>query len=312
MKSYRLLATLAAISGCLLALPAKADLLLVSDVVFDQLAANAAASIPAGTQGWDDDLVFIPAQTDSDEQIANDDSAVNAWANLWYWGDWSARAESWGNSGGSYGADAFASLGKATAEFHRLVSITNNSTGALDYSLDFLINGGSLFAGVLTSADQTYSQDNPGYPLASYSLSISRGATTLFTSAASLDSNGLLTTSGTTLDGGVDGASWFGFLYNWQATYLSLGLGTLDQGESMDIHIDLVVSAYADCIANYAPWCEASVYFSDPGGISGSPIAITSGPASNNTNVPEPGTLSLLALGLTGFALRARRNRRRG
>lgn len=304
MKSYRLLATLAVISGCLLALPAKAGLITVSGSV----------SNPGGSQSYGpvSDGGFVDGQAKVD---------VPDWGGNPVW-EWQGRASSWGNESGAYGAQVQANSGAATAEYHRLISVTNNLQGIVSYSLDFLLYAGGLDVGI------TYA-DVPGYASASYSLSISRGATTLFSSAVSLNSNGDLTTSGTQPLGGFlmdkDNGFWGGsyesaYSYWWDNTYVDdLYLGTLGQGESMDIHIDLVVSTFTNTGPCY--WevmCSmAEVNFNDPGEISETtqpplPITITSGPASNNNNVPEPGTLSLLALGLTGFALRARRNRRRG
>ncbi|MDR1996281.1 PEP-CTERM sorting domain-containing protein [Azonexus sp.] len=281
MKSYRLLVTLAAISGCLLALPAKADLLTVSGSV----------SNDGETQ------IYGPL---SDSNVVSDSASTS-------WGS----ASSWGDASGTYGASVFGASvpwgaysmgggeGAATAEFHWLTSVTNNSLDALSYSLDFLVYGGQLMGGGF------------GVGSASYSLSISRGATTLFTSAVSLDSQNVLTTSSTLLLGELLSYS----TYSWDDTNLTLDLGMLGQGESMDIHIDLVVSVSSNmtgCIPGDIPCVVVGASFGDPSRISGSPITITSGPASSNNNVPEPGTLSLLALGLTGFALRARRNRSRG
>lgn len=314
MKSYRLLATLAAISGCLLALPAKAGLITVSGSV----------SNPGGSQSYG------PV---SDGGFISDGVMINEWNySEDIEGYWRGNASSWGNESGAYGAEVSANSGTATAKYHRLITINNNSTGAADYSLEFLVYGSSLsathldFSGYDHGSIQDYYLslvDPEGYAKASYSLSISRGATTLFTSMVELDSKGVLNTDGMLLGGTLSHLPDMRatiYSYDWDDTLLNLYLGELGSGESMDIHIDLIVSAFSNTGVCHNPveliCTGARVGFSDPGEISETtqpplPITITSGPASNNNNVPEPGTLSLLALGLTGFALRARRNRRR-
>ena len=292
-------ANLIALSG-MLALPAQATL------VVNVLTATASTRVNALVP-----LVNGP-QTDSNyisqyASVFNDNS--------------SASASAWGNSLGTYrasgeGMGVFESVGR----FQRDVSLTNNNAFATDYSLNFFIYYGSMSAS---------SNGASGSGFGSYDLSIKQNnSSTLFASGAKIESDGTLTTTGTTLSGAFQN----GGSYSWGGTYVTLNLGSLAVGASTSINFDLVSTAFGNfgfdgtgnnngdggygCygseltrqVSDTSPTaCTGSVYASlgDPNDFFDNPgepsqFVLTERPTGNQ--VPLPGSLPLLGLGLAVLA----------
>lgn len=233
----------------------------------------------------------------------------------------STSASAWGNSYGTYRAGADGSgVFNSTGRFQREMQLTNNNGYSTDYSLNFFIYYGNMSA-------SNNSATGSGY--GSYDLSIKQGSSTLFASGATLQSDGTLTISGTELDNAFHSGNY----YSWGGTYVTLNLGTLADGASTTINFDLVSTAfgnfgfdglggsngyggYGGCyggyggielrsIEGYGGGCTGSVYASlgDPSDFAengqGQPsVTVQERPANQ---VPLPGTLPLLALGLAGL-----------
>lgn len=230
-------------------------------------------------------------------------------------GQSSAYSDAFGYAVGPYRASASGSgVFDSTGRFIRTWDITNDSGVAQNYSFNFFIYYGGM------SAD-TNGAGGHGY--AEYAATIIQdGTTSLFSSSAKITSDGVLTTTGTILDG----ASQFGSSYRWGGTYFTVNLGTLAADESTTVVYDLVSHAFGnygfvDCgygdgygdgdvraasVSNTQ--CSGSSYSSlgDPDDLNNTPIP---GIGVFPNAVPEPGVLGLLGLG--GFALFGLRHRRR-
>lgn len=244
-----------------------------------------------------------------------------------------ASAYAWGNDHGTYRADASGQgTFDSTAVFHRTLQVINGNAAATQYSLNFFIYYGYLsienWAGV------------SGSGATGYDLSIKRnGSTSLFGSSAHLDSSGNLTVNNA-LNGAQLYSSGSGYSYNWNGTYVTLDLGVLGAGESMNIDFDLVTTAngnYAvqgyscgyygeyggempsvmsDAYGDYGGTCyqtgRVNGALGDPADLSstlppGGVNFVVSGTPLNQ--VPAPGSLSLLGVGLGAMALARRRRR---
>ena len=242
----------------------------------------------------------------------------------------SAGGSAWGNDYGTYraganGSGVFSSLG----HFHRTVNLSNDNGVSTDYSLNFFIYYGSISA-----------QNNraTGSGSGSYNLSIKQNnVNTLFASGATVNRNsaiGTLTQTGTVLNGAAFSNNPSGASYNWGGTYVTLNLGTVAAGNSTSIDFDLVSTAfgnfafdgtgfggYGGCFGEFAPAAAVAVAaVAGPGGCTGSVNAglgdpndfagnpgvanqfVVTGRPTNPNQVPLPGTLALLALGLLGLA----------
>lgn len=241
----------------------------------------------------------------------------------------SAYSSAWGNSYGTYRASAsgggtFDSQGK----FNRALTVENTSAFATQYSLNVFIYYGGLgisnYAGV------------SGSGWTSYDLDITKGSTNLFDSYAKLDSTGVLTQTGTVLNGAYVSMGSSYSQYYWNGTNLTLDLGSLGAGQSMTINFDLVTTAHGDFGVNsyscggygdyggdmpatlsvagdgdgyggYGGTCydTASVYGSlgDPSDPYNFPdkVGFMNITGQQVSQVPLPGTLSLIGLGLLGL-----------
>jgi hypothetical protein len=254
----------------------------------------------------------------------------------------SADGNGWGNALGTYRAGSYGQ-GKYSSEgrFQRNVQITNDNGFATSYSLQFFIYYGSLY----TDRDD-YSVTGSGS--ASYNLSIKQGANTLFSSGALLNSDGQVYESGTVLDNAQLFANGLYNSYSWGGTYVTLNLGTLADGASTSINFDLVSTAFGnfDVLQSngsegngygygygcYGQEFETSAAFSfygggctltgrtggglgDPGdfqGNGGQPFSFVL-TGRNANDIPLPGTLPLIGLGLAALGVaRHRRMRSQG
>lgn len=227
-------------------------------------------------------------------------------------------ASSFGNAVGPYGAGGNGSgVFHATGQFVRQWDITNDSGIAQNYSFNFFIYYGSM------SANDNGAGGN-GY--AEYMVNILRdGSTSLFSSAAKIESNGTLTTSGTALTGAMQSGSSYG----WGGTYFTVDLGVLNPGDSTFVQYDLIGHAFGDygfitsgCgdyndgygdlpqdlpIGALYTICQTTGYsyafLGDPDTLNTTPIA---GIGVTAQAVPEPAMLGLMGLGLAAFGLRRR------
>lgn len=250
----------------------------------------------------------------------------------------SASAYAWGNDHGTYRADSSGEgTFNSTATFHRTLEVINGNAVATQYSLNFFIYYGYL------SIDNWVGVSGSGST--GYDLSIKRnGTTSLFGSSAHLDSLG-----GLSVINALNGAQLYntggGYSYNWNGTYVTLDLGVIGAGQSMTIDFDLVTTAsgnYAvqshscsgyggygeyggepmafttvsDGYGDYGGTCYETARVSgalgDPSDLSstlppgGVNFVVTGSPLNN---VPAPGSLSLLGVGLGALTLARRRRR---
>ena len=234
----------------------------------------------------------------------------------------SAGASAWGNNFGTYRAGANGSgVFNSMGHFHRDVTIANNNGVSTDYSLSFFVYYGGMS---ISPSGVT------GTGSSRYDLSIKQNnSISKFASAATLGWNGTagtLTQTGTALTGATFSTGAFGASYSWGGTYVTLNLGTVADGASTSINFDLVSTALGDFAfsgtgcggyGGYGPTrfaavvegpsCTGSVSggLGDPNDLASNPgqpnqFVVTGRPTSP-TQVPLPGTLALLALGLLGL-----------
>ena len=251
----------------------------------------------------------------------------------------SANAYAFSSSTGAYAVSSWAQgySGSGTAFASFLNTVVNHSAVAQHYTLSFKIYGGSLS----TSAYATLDPDE--YLRADYAASIKvNGQKVWFSSAgiANIGGTTSFTKAGTDLNSGDDGSDGY---YSWGSSYVTVDLGILDPGESLDVLAELSDSAlsnvgvysysgsggydgyggYGYCgygeVATLAATSSdaglvegcvaskgnASAFYGDPSEIDADPLAF----AVTANAVPEPGSLALLAMA-GGAAALARRRRR--
>jgi hypothetical protein len=299
----------------LLAMPAQAT------IITNSLTATASAK--AGTnaatvEGPQTDASYVSQYAFNNDGISN------------------TGASAWGNQYGVYRAEANGN-GKfdSNGHFQRALTLTNNNGIATDYSVSFFIYYGSMSAS---------SNGATGTGWGSFDLSIKRDANTLFASYAKIESDGTLTQTGTALNGATQSGSF----YSWDGTYVNFNLGTLENNESLTLNFDLVSTAFGDfgvsssneCYGGYGSEFATFAVNDGYGGCTGFVSASLGDPVDFDENnpalydpnqfpfrtpfntlvinerriptndVPLPGTLALLGIGLAGVGLM--RKRRQG
>ena len=294
--------------GLFVAMPASAT------VIVDGLSAYAEAQAGSAMQSFDGPNTSMPS--------------TSAGANSLDGGS-SSYGSAFGRTNGVYGVGAngngdFDSTGK----FIRTWEITNTTGVAQNYSFDFYIYGGYMYA-------DDYGLGGNGF--AEYLLDISFGGTSIYASSARINSDGSFTEAGEKLeDADASGSSYF-----WNGTYVTLDLGLLNPGDTSLLQYDLIGHAFgnydfADCgnndygyadgygngygdgygdvaatFVSISEQCTGTsyVFMGDPSGITGTPVLIPS--ITNQPHgVPEPGMLGLLGISLAAWAAVYRRQRR--
>lgn len=251
----------------------------------------------------------------------------------------SAYAYSFSNTGGAYAVSTNSEGATAAAKANAslLYTITNESAVAQSYSATFKIYGGSISTNLVYGA----TLDSLEYLRSSYAASITRGASTLFTSSASIDesSDGIVfNRAGTNLEPSDDGTDGY---YSWGSQFVTLDLGVLGVGEHMELLASLMQASSSNVGtydfgggSGYGGYCGYNGYETAQGvaadtsmdeciGFKGNARGFYGDPAELTTNtgnelvitsrdangVPEPGSLALMfaALGAAALAQRKRR-----
>lgn len=243
-----------------------------------------------------------------------------------------ANAYSFANGAGAYAvsSDAEGATAAASANAFLRYAIFNDSGFAQSYSATFKIYGGSISTNLANGATLTTAE----YLRASYMALITRDASTLFTSSATIEqtSNGaMLDLAGTVLNDLDDGADGY---YGWDSRYVTLDLGILGDGEGMELLASLMQSSTTnvgtydfgggsgyDGYCGYQGYASFALSETSCTGFKGSAYGFYGDPlefdevnqfviTSRAVNgVPEPGSLALMFTAL-GAAAAVRRKRK--
>ncbi|TPW14479.1 MAG: Uncharacterized protein FD130_1363 [Halothiobacillaceae bacterium] len=287
------LAVLVASMGLLSALPAAAS---VIDTLTAQTTVRAGSKVP---------VVDGPNSNAISTSAGSNDSDIDPSSQ--------ASATSFGYSSGPYGAGGNGSgIFDSSGKFQRQWDITNDSGVAQNYSFNFFI-----YYGGMSASDN--GAGGTGY--AEYMVDILRdGSTSLFSSAAKIESDGTLTRSGTILNG----ASHLGSSYSWNGTNFTIDLGILNPGDSTSVRYDLIGHAFGDY--GFVPddcngygygygdgdvhilgvedeeFCTvtgtSNAFLGDPDSLNSTPIP---GIGIIARAVPEPAMFGLMGMGLVGL-----------
>lgn len=230
-------------------------------------------------------------------------------------GEGSAYAFANQNSAYAAGSYATGSLFDSHASASVLHSITNNTGVSQSYSVTFKIYGGFIETGLGNGAVLTAGESL----MSSYLATLKLNGSEIFSSGATVtqtEAGISFTKTGYDLFPGGDGNGGY---YGWATQYITLDLGVLAAGQSLELLAELGDSALSnvgsyeyDCgdggyggyeaAASAMDTCTgfkgyASAFYGDPletGGEGDEAIVISAVP----TGVPEPGVLALAGLGL--------------